>query len=255
MDRFAIRLSSRYGRFCRGRSRFDQAHRTRRDWQAADALSIRNIMQHTDAMPDFALDFTWYRDPKGYRLMPARPVRRRPGQSILDTRVGDIQPARIVRNGGALQSYRPLDKFPNLFRYFIGIPKSENGALEFVERFGPLTYDGLQRDGDVVPAMIDHAEDMSQVLRGRIVAIPLNKLNASIVTDQSGMRLKVSPACLLDALWLQLAQAKSGGSAGFRECLQCRNLFMVGVGADRRADAKFCSDKCRIEFNNLKRSR
>jgi hypothetical protein len=46
-----------------------------------------------------------------------------------------------------------------------------------------------------------------------LVAVPLvchYKLNASIVTDHNAMRLKVSPACLLDALWLQLAQAQSG---------------------------------------------
>ena len=182
-----------------------------------------------------------------------RAERRR--QSILDVKSSDIQPARIVRNGGSLQSYRPLDKFPNLFRYFISIPKSESGVLEFVERFGPLTYDGLKRDGDVVPEVIDWAEEMSQALRGRIIALPLNKLNAAIVTDHNGIRLKVMPTCLLDALWLQLAQAKSHGSANFRECLKCHNLFMAGAGADRRADAKFCSDECRIEFNSLKRSR
>jgi hypothetical protein len=206
-------------------------------------------------MPDLTFDFTWYRDPKGYRLIPARTPKRRPGQSLLDVRVADVQPARIVRNGSDLQSYRPLDKFPNLFRYFIGMPRSEKGVLEFVERFGPLTSKGLRRDGDVVPAVIEQAESMSQALRGGLVATTLNKLNASIVAEDNMMRLKVSPVCLLDALWLQLAQAKSRGSATFRECLHCHKLFMVGPGTDRRADAKFHSDECQIAFNSLKRSR
>ena len=35
-------------------------------------------------MPDLTLDFTWYRDPKGYRLIPAKVPKLRPGQSILD---------------------------------------------------------------------------------------------------------------------------------------------------------------------------
>jgi hypothetical protein len=205
-------------------------------------------------MPELVFDFTWYKDLNGYRLIPAKPITLRRGQSILDIPGHDIQPARIVRKGGELRSYRPLDKFPNLFRYFVGMPRTELGVLEFIERFGPLTYDGL-RDGEVVPGIIDSAENMAQVLRGRIVAIPLNKLNASIVTEDHAMRLKVSPVCLLDALWLQLAQAKVGGRASFRECLQCHTLFATGIGTDRRADAKFCSDKCRITFNSLKRSR
>jgi hypothetical protein len=203
-------------------------------------------------MPDLTFDFTWYKDAKGYRLIPPKSPKRRPGQSILDVRASDIQPARIVRNGGALQSYRPLE-YPRLFIRFIDTAKSENGVLEFVERFGPLTHDGLQRDGDVVPAVIDQAENMSQALRGQIIAMPLNQLIASIVTDNGRMRLKVRPACLLDALWLQLAQAKS--VTNFRECLHCHGPFIAGGGADRRADAKFCSDECRIEFNSRKRSR
>jgi len=207
-----------------------------------------------DAMPDLTFDFTWYKDLKGYRLIPAKPLKLRPGRSILDAKVADIQPARIVRNGGALQSYRPFDSFPNLFQYFINVPRSEKGVLEFVERFGPLTYEGLQRDGDVVPSVIDQAEEMLQVMRGRIIAMPLNKLNAAVVTDHNDMRLKVSPECLLDALWLQLAQAKSG-PANFRECLQCHDLFMAGQAYERRADDRFCTDRCRIEHNSLERTR
>jgi hypothetical protein len=207
-------------------------------------------------MPDLIFDFTWYRHADGYRLIEAKPIPRRRGQSSLDISSRDIQPARIAPNGGPLQSYRPLDKFPNLFRYFIGMPKTGVGALEFIERFGPLTYNGLKKDGEVVPAIIDHANEMSQAAGGGIVAMALNKLNASIlVTEHNIMRLKVSPVCLLDALWLQLAQAKSGGMASFRECQQCQTLFPTGIGTDRRADAKFCSDTCRIKFNSLKRSR
>jgi hypothetical protein len=202
-------------------------------------------------MLDLTIDFTWYKDAKGYRLIPPKLPKRRPGKSILDALSSDIQPARIVRNGGALQSYRPLE-VPRLISRFIDEAKSENGVFEFVKKFGPLTYDGLHRNGDVVPALIDQAENMSQTLRGRIIAIPLNRLNASIMTDNGRIRLKISPACLLDALWLLLVQAKS--VTNFRECLHCHRLFMAGGGADRRADAKFCSDICRVEFNSRKRS-
>jgi hypothetical protein len=211
-------------------------------------------------MPELAFDFKWYRDAAGYRLIPAKPMPLRRGQSILDVPSNQIQPARIVRKGGTLQTYQPLKVFPNLFRYFIGMPRTEDGVLEFVEKFGPLTYAAMQRrdgirSGDVVWEIIDSANEMSELLRGAIIARPLRQLNAWIETEADGIRLKVSPACLLDALWLQLAQAKSGGKGSFRECLQCRSLFATGIGTDRRADAKFCSDECRITFNSLKRSR
>lgn len=196
-------------------------------------------------MPDLTFDFTWYRDLKGYRLTPAS-VRRRPGQHLLDVKVADpVEPARIIRKGGALQSYRPLDRFPNLFRQFIETAKSEKGVLEFVEKFGPLTNQGLRGKGDIVLDMVDQAKAMM-----RPGSMHLNKLSASIVQDHNEMRLKVSPACLLDALWLQLAQANIRS----RECRYCHEPFLAGVAVGRRRDAKFCSDECRIAFNSLKRS-
>jgi len=201
-------------------------------------------------MPDLTFDFTWYRHARGYRLIPAR----LPRGSVLDAQPDEIEPARIVPEGGPLQPYRPLDKFENLFEHFIRKAKSEDEVLEFVKYYGPLTYDGLRKDGEVVQPIIDAAKEMSEVGHGHIVAMPLNPLNVSIITDDKRrMRIKVSPKCLLDALWLQLAQAS--GSASFRECWNCREPFVAGPKGNRRGDAKFCSDECRIEFNSLQRSR
>jgi hypothetical protein len=205
-------------------------------------------------MPDLTFDFKWYRHAGGYRLIPAKPIPLRRGQSILDARLGDIQPARIVPNGGPLRSYQPLDEFENLFEQFIRVAKSEDGVLEFVKRFGPLTHGGLRKGGEDVPPIIEAVKEMSEVLRGRIIAMPLEPLNVMIITDdEQRLRLKVGPRCLLDALWLQLAQAS--GSATFRVCRNCREPFVAGPKGNRRGDAKFCSDECRIEFNSLQRSR
>jgi hypothetical protein len=196
-------------------------------------------------MPDLTLDFTWYKDPKGYRLIPAKLPRWRPGQSPLDVPSIGIEPARIVRNGGALQSYRPLEHFPTLFDDFIRTATSEKGVLEFVEKFGPLTRGGLGK-GEIVPEVVDQARDMARYgTRG------LGKLNAWIEMDHEGMRLKVKPSCLLDALWLQLAQANTRS----RQCPQCRKPFLIGPAVKRRKDARFCTDECRIKFNSLDRSR
>lgn len=215
-------------------------------------------------MPDLSIDFTWFHDPKGYRLIPAKPTLRR-GQSVLNVPSRDIQPARIVRNHGTLQEYRPLDAFPELFKTFIDaavrypmpkseedralapVTKSQEGILKFVERFGPLTYEGLKGPGDNVPDLIDAAETMLQVRSGRLFGRFLGKLNVSILAERNGIRLKVEPPDLLSALWLQVAQ---DGQRGDRECAQCRRPVLR-----RRADARFCSDSCRIEHYSLERTR
>ena len=153
----------------------------------------------------------------------------------------------------AVRHYRPLEVFPNLFRRFIEDASTEEGVFEFVENFKPLTYDGLRGKAEVVREIIDQAQSMFEALRGGIIATPLNRLIASIETDRNGqMRLKVRPACLLDALWLQLALAKS--VSNFRECRQCQKSFMAGRGTNRRADAKFCSVECKTKYFSLKRS-
>jgi hypothetical protein len=198
-------------------------------------------------MPDLTLDFTWYKDPKGYRLIPAKVPRRRPGQSPLDVPSTGIEPARIVRNGGTLQSYRPLEHFPTLFDDFTKTATSEAGVLKFIERFGPLTHDGLRGKGDIVLDAIDQARDMT----GGPGTALVKKLNASITVERDGVRLKLWPACLLDALWLQLAQANPRS----RVCPQCRKPFLIGGAVNRRKDAQFCTDECRIRFNSLARSR
>ena len=190
-------------------------------------------------MPDLTLDFTWYKDPKGYRLVPAKFHK-----SVMDVPMRDIEPARIVRNRGALQSYRPLE-IPALFDRFINTATTESGVLEFVQKFGPLTHDGLRGKGDIVPDIIEQAQAMA-----RPGSRMLNKLNIAIIIDDE-MRLKIWPGCLLDALWLQLAQANTRSKL----CPQCRKPFMIGVAVKRRKDARFCTDECRIKFNSLERSR
>ena len=197
-------------------------------------------------MLDLSIDFTWFQDPQGYRPIPAKPIALRRGQSILDVPMRDIQPARIVRNGGKLQPYRPFE-FPSdlLIKEFIGATKSENGMLEFVKRFGPLTYEGLRGRGEIVWELRDQANEMSEVMLGRIYGKVLGKLNVSISSQREGIYLKVEPPDLLSALWLLVARTKRK-----RQCLQC-NRALIGL----RADAKFCSDACRIAFNSLERTR
>ena len=210
------------------------------------------------------MDFIWHRDAKGYQLIPEKPFPpRRPGQSALDRaramKVSDVQPARVVGNGGLLRRYRPLDEFPGLFEIFVKIPRTPEGVLEFIRKFGPLTR---SVNGDWVPTVLDVADSMQKELHGlspRLggrATIPLTNLHAWLANDRAtdGITLKIAPATLLDALWLQLAQNLSRG-VKVRQCRHCNEWFRAGAGTGRRVDAKFCSDEHRKRYNSLERSR
>jgi hypothetical protein len=216
------------------------------------------------------IDFAWSVDTKGYRL----------------------DNGRIIGNGGSKRPYR-LQEFPTLHLIFAKTPQTPEGLLRFVNRFGRLTLDeppegGEPIVGDNVKKILPDIRMISgalEILRGHLGnppkwqggpfeydvppmpglprgakisgGIPLRgKLSASLVPDPSTgeWRLKLAPPTLLDAIWLQFGQALTS-NANLRPCDQCGTWFEAGAGSGRRADAKFCSDECRIKFNSLKRSR
>jgi len=185
------------------------------------------------------IEFTWHRDEKGYNLIP--------GSS-----------PRIVGKGGSQKLYRPLDEFPTLFKAFGNIQKTPGGVLDFFEIFGPLTHDGeAGGKGEKLSTVIDWAKLMEsrlQKVKGRQEDIPLNRLQAHLVNGRDVARLEFRPSTLIDALWLQLGQELSGGTI-IQRCIHCHRPFRAGPGTSRRADAIFCCDEHRIEFNSLKRSR
>ena len=171
-----------------------------------------------------------------------------------------------MRRGGALQSYRPLDLYEKLFHQFAAL-KSPGDVLAFIEKFGPLTKDGLDpKSGELVDGVLAHADAMRELLdcssrqsgRRYVLASQTNPMAEIAVTfvmdpDTGTLRWQLLPACLLDALWMQAANALSGGGV-LRVCQQCGAFFEAGRGAGRRLDAKFCSDEHRVAFNSLKRS-
>jgi hypothetical protein len=87
--------------------------------------------------------------------------------------------------------------------------------------------------------------------------IPLpGALTASLAPDPAtgAWQLQLQPPCLLDAIWLQFGQALTS-NAVLRSCGNCGKWFEAGVGSGRRADAKYCSDQCRVEHKSLERTR
>jgi hypothetical protein len=209
------------------------------------------------------VEFTSYVDKEGYKVLPAKwRTVPRPGQSvadrILDSRPGDHIQARIVGLGGGLRAVR-LNDYPRLFSKFASI-RTEGELLKFVAEYGPLTPAGKAGGkGDQIPQLLDAAASMNECLnqRGRShLAWSIADLKARLLHDKAKgtLSIKISPARLIDALWLQLGQALVGG-AHWRNCEHCGELFAVGGESGRRLVARFCSDKCRINFNSLRRSR
>src|SRR6516165_11405250 len=156
-------------------------------------------------MARLAIEFDWNRDPKGYRLIESK--------------------RRVVRNGKGhtpndVVHYRPLSSVGSLFLIFANIATKPAGVLDFVQRFGPLTFHGWDAaQGDDVDLVMFHANHMRQILKSwdgdkKRPHLPLGQppstsLDAQVIWDPAIKALKweLRPKSLLDALWLQLAQA------------------------------------------------
>jgi hypothetical protein len=232
------------------------------------------------------IDFEWRRDPTGtgFRLAAAEDAISFPTQSAEGTTIFAASvyifatPARhqrIVHRGKRLTSYRPLEKYPDLFRHFGASATTAQGALDFVNRFGPLTQAGLKADGgDNVTVVTFHAKQIGGLLtayaRGDKAAMAkmigpkgkeiggsdLGTIKPKLVFDAAGdaPELRLTVENLLTALWLQVALTLTD-KVNLRACQHCHTLFKVGPGTGRRADAKFCSDEHRTIFNSHKRTK
>lgn len=205
-------------------------------------------------MTRLVMEFDWIRDPRGYHL---------------DDR------GRVVRNGKGhspkdQEACRPLSSTDSLFRIFARMATTPEGVLDFVQRYGPLTWAGWDATkGEQVALVIQHARHMSQILKSqagkwkrpgfpedvRVAGTP-SSVDAWVIWDRTAKEFKWSlrPKTLLDALWLQLGQWLTLG-AQICACQHCGEWFEAGRGTGRRSDAKFCSDEHKIAFHSLKRSK
>jgi hypothetical protein len=224
-------------------------------------------------MPQILLNFEWQRDTAGYRLVPDEKPSQ-PEDTLVFHPLGirvvsEKKPQRLMRLGGRLRSYRPLDQFETLFRMFANNVRTQEDVLEFAEKFGPLTVDGLDEEvGERAYDTVAHAEAMREFLSytggekrllERGIDSQMNSLgdiDVALVLDPTTTKpkLQLSPSSLRDALWLQFGQSLSG-DVSLRQCQHCGAWFETGVGTGRRRDARFCSDEHRIAFNSLKRSK
>jgi hypothetical protein len=196
------------------------------------------------------ITFAWWRErnPSDYEeIMVERPARRPRFSDVLHPE----RQARIVAKGVSLERYEPLERFPDLYERFANL-RSQEDVINFVRRFGPLTDEGLHGGkGDCLFTALHQAGCMAA---GNLhIGLVFCTLNAELVADHDGIHLKVEPTNLLDALWLQFAEAAAAGRAN--RCRQCKALFATGPDANRRKGAEFCSVECKTKYHSLKRSR
>jgi hypothetical protein len=223
--------------------------------------------RHT--MPLLAIEFEWWKDAKGYRLVEPETWPQdsppKPGRYIPVIGITPAEGKRIVPNGGKLFPYQPLKHFNRLYKSFADI-KDEALAVDFACKWGLLT----SSDGSgELETFLKEAEDFRKSLEQRrpsrkkrfpefnaeVETAVLADLKASLTTDPRGrLQLRILPSNLLEALWLQLAQTLATGT-DIRTCLLCGQFFEVGPHSRKRLDAKFCSDEHRILFNSRRRSK
>jgi hypothetical protein len=160
------------------------------------------------------------------------------------------------------------------------------GALAFVNKFGPLTWDGRSKDGEPTrsilkrskqahrllllaaeaareadgEATLEGAADLTGILedaddRWEVTDLWPSLRYRVIPPDQrsSKPRLIITPPDLLSAIMFAIGKKLADG-ATFRECRRCGTLFEAGRGGQRKKSARFCSPDHQIEFNSLKRT-
>jgi hypothetical protein len=220
------------------------------------------------------LDFEWWKDARGYRLAEAE----EPGPKKLAWRKKhprsiELEPfrsyrvlGRVVRLGGKLTRYHPLDRSEtdNLAVIFANKARSAEGVLDFIKTFGPLTDLGLKETlGEPVSAVIEQAKAMHALVTNpvknkkcRATLIGRHSMEFSFTLDPltETPRLRYQPKDLLGALWLQLGQHLMGGGT-VKVCRKCGILFPAGPGTHRREDAEFCSDDHRTKYHNQNRGK
>ena len=219
-------------------------------------------------MQRLSIAFEWKKDTKGFRLE-------------LD---GADEPTRVVRNGGALLKYKPLE-VSGLYQRFAKVNTSKK-LLVFISTYGPLSKAGLLlalpskanvRDafgretevketqvGENVREALVHAAWFRTVLslkRGSAkqkawigAPKPLKLAEGRLVSDKHGYRIEYRPRTLLEAMRIQLAINLIDGT-GLAYCAYCHEPFEAGGTSGKRADARFCCKEHRIRFNSLKRTK
>jgi hypothetical protein len=230
-------------------------------------------------MFDVLADFEWYRDQKGYRIMPFGSLA--PNAPWKKSAAHDDVPWIVPKgNQDDVRKYKPFAHRADLCSAFASV-KTPEALLSFVGDHGPLTWRGFHHHndpvfknfpaGEPVPLGLANAEMFRELLQlqalgdtSKLASHFESKIAGLVGGEQTGtvellpdpekgIRLKVTPPTLLGALWYQLALKLS--DADLRMCPLCHRVFEVGRGTGLRADARFCCQEHKVEYFNRNRRR
>jgi hypothetical protein len=239
-------------------------------------------------MATFQIEFEWWRDAAGYEYVPPEAPGalgriRRKGGPVRWYRPLDFHP-------GLFQQFAELSRDVDWTRLYSEDERREAIArvLKFVEAFGFICqrpnpvdpewldefagcYDVPEAEAvddifvlsDDMAANIDAWQDSPRALLdlddGPWLREPrpgeawISDISAVLrpVPPDGRLGLRLIPETLYDAMKLQFAQMVASGAA-VRACKFCGTWFEAGTGS-RRADAKFCSTRCKIRFHNARK--
>jgi hypothetical protein len=126
----------------------------------------------------------------------------------------------------------------------------ERQFAEFVTNYGPLNA------RDHIPLLLDAAKRMRAAFQSKKFPTWQSADLKAVFSIDKTTQTQITtfrPATLLDALWLQLGQAISGGTQ-VKQCEYCGDWFPVG-GKGRRIVARFCSQEHSTKFFSEERTR
>jgi hypothetical protein len=210
--------------------------------------------------PPLPYVFEWPVDQDGYDIIREE---RSPHEGRTDATIlgGGINRVSIQRRGGPLHMTRPMETAPALWRNFGSRCVDEVSLLTFVNEHG-LPFEHPNLPGAAVHVLLDLAmmfQDVGtafeeknekkgrEILNGcfgrNAYSLPIT-MSATIVSSPRGSVLKPVPRNLMTAMLVQAADAITGETR-HRQCTNCMNYFVVGVGYHSiRRD--FCTNACRV---------
>lgn len=201
-----------------------------------------------------AKDFEWA-VAGAVELREARPLS---DQSVhgAGARLFSAPSREIVQVGERAELKRPLEH-SKLFEDFAQLA-DEDDYLVFAKKWGFLSERPRSGASETVGywrASVDRLRSLMRASSHSAEAFDVTAVAVRLAPGPNGRPEMVwQPRTLAAAIFLQFASsAASGAEIKVCENASCSRLFAAGGAGGRRADARFCSTKCRTEFNNARR--
>jgi hypothetical protein len=205
------------------------------------------------------IDFAWPVAENGYRVRDYGPPSNEPTILTAPRHGVWLEPV-----GANRRLQEPLAFHPALFLDFAGLPETPAACCEFASSFGLLLgLRDLAGEGEAVETWFHHIRRFRHLvelwrsvtpshLRWQSEDLLPATIAGRLVWCDQGPVFSLQPNTLLSALRAQFYTAV----AELKEitaCEQCGRWFERGPGKPRRGKSRFCSDRCRSDYHNLRK--